>query len=200
VSGSEPPPAPDWQLRLAALPTAPGLARAFVTQTLRRWSVSRDCSETAELLVSELVTNAVRRTGRADGPAMPYPTETVVVVGVRVSLRSDVVRLEVWDRDPTPPVPAEPTVKDESGRGLHIVGALSEAWGVRSSRAGGKVVWCDVARAEKTTPTQRLVPAPLPKRQPQRPIRSGHSSTAQLKPDIAMLEQVIWGLRRARTG
>src|SRR5258708_23742986 len=100
---------------LAALPTAPGLARAFVTQTLRGWSIADACRDDIELLASELVTNAVRHTGRADGPPTPRPIETVVVVGVRVSLRGPVIRLEVWDHDPRTAVPAAPSPEDESG-------------------------------------------------------------------------------------
>jgi anti-sigma regulatory factor (Ser/Thr protein kinase) len=142
----DPPTGRDRTQLLAALPTAPGLARAFVTQTLQDWSVTDISYEDVELLTSELVTNAVRHTGRADGPPVPQPTETVVVVGIRVCLHGSVVRLEVWDNDSRPPVPVQPRPDDESGRGLLLVEALSQAWGTRPSRVGGKVVWCEVAR------------------------------------------------------
>lgn len=138
---------------LAALPTAPRLARAFVTQTLHAWSVPETCHADVELLTSELVTNAIQHTGRADGSPLPQPAETVAVIGVRVRLRDTVVRLEVWDNDPRPPVPAQPSPDDESGRGLLLVATLSQAWGTRPSRVGGKVVWCDVVRDDSAALT-----------------------------------------------
>src|SRR4051812_6483183 len=71
-------------LRLAALPTAPRVARMFVAQPSSVAGMPQATAETALLLVSELVTNAVRATGRVDGPPVPLPTERVAVLLVRV--------------------------------------------------------------------------------------------------------------------
>src|SRR3954469_1733761 len=59
---------PQRSLRLAALPTAPHLARVFVTHAARQLQLSSECAETAELIMSELVTNAVKQVGRVTGP------------------------------------------------------------------------------------------------------------------------------------
>ena len=135
-------------LRLAALPTAPGIARAFVTQVGAGLGVPDACTETAQLLASELVTNAVKQTGRVDGPPMPLPAEFVAVVSLRVGTTAGAVRLEVWDNDPTPAVLAEQSLTSEGGRGLFLVEALSREWGCYESRKGGKVVWCDVPTSD----------------------------------------------------
>jgi len=189
--------APGCMLRLAALPTAPSLARAFVMHTVRDWPVSDDCRESLRLLASELVTNAIRHTGRVDGPPTPLPTETVAITCVQVRLLGPVVRLEVWDSNPVPAVRADPSPEAETGRGLVLVEALSQEWGSYPSRIGGKVVWCDVVceeAAEPPEPVDQAVVTPLPKRvrQPATPAPLPLQSAA----DIALLERVLWGLRR----
>ncbi|WTW94282.1 ATP-binding protein [Streptomycetaceae bacterium NBC_01309] len=89
-----------------------------------------------ELLVSELVTNAVQHS----------PQSTTVTVEV---LRGDrTVRIAVTDAGVLLPRPrraksAAESSADEHGRGLLLVEALAEAWGSRPV-PGGKVVWCDV--------------------------------------------------------
>src|SRR3954447_1577746 len=98
-------------------------ARRFVSQHVPG-------SHDAVLVASELVTNAVVNT---EGP-------------VRVSLTCDVsnVTIEVWDDDPTAlPQAREAALDRVGGRGLHIVGVLSEAWGHRADPPG-KVVWARV--------------------------------------------------------
>ena len=181
-------------LRLAALPTAPSLARAFVTHTTRNWPVSDDCRESLQLLVSELVTNAARHTGRVDGPPTPLPTEPVAVVGLQIRLLGPAVRLEVWDNDPMPAVRADLSLEAENGRGLFLVEALSRAWGSYTHQAGGKVVWCDVAREGAAEPATPPVGAPLPKRV--RQAAAPAPLPLQSAVDIELLERVIWGLRR----
>lgn len=140
---------PTRVLRLAALPTAPRMARMFTGQSVRLFGMSKEQGETALLLVSELVTNAVKRTGRVVGPPLPLPTETVAVVAVRLRLLADCLRLEVWDNDTTVPEPRLQDDSAEDGRGLFLVAALSRSWGSYSPAglgANGKVVWCEVAR------------------------------------------------------
>lgn len=139
-------------LRLAALPTAPHLARVFVADASRRFRLPLECGETARLLVSELVTNAVKATGRADGPAAARPTEFVATVVVGVRLVPGRLRIEVWDGAAEPPVVGAPSTDDEAGRGLVLVGALSTRWGSYPTQqpghgCGGKIVWCEVEAA-----------------------------------------------------
>lgn len=97
--------------------------------------------DTAELLATELVSNAVRHT---KGPA-----------ALRVRWADGVLRIGAWDTDPQPPEPpcrldqlADPDL--ESGRGLALVRSCADLWGWQPlSRDGsrGKYVWCDVGAA-----------------------------------------------------
>ena len=128
-------PRPDQQhaaLDLGALPTAPGCGRAWTRQILWEWGLSA-LQESTELLVSELVTNAVQAARAATG-ATP----------VRLWLLSDTVRVVilVWDASPEPPVRMSSGDDAETGRGLLLVEAISDQWGSYPVRdEGGKVVW-----------------------------------------------------------
>jgi anti-sigma regulatory factor (Ser/Thr protein kinase) len=131
-------------LELAALPTAVPCARLHARQVLWEWRLG-GLSEVAELVVSELVTNAVQATA---GRQMPAP--------VRLRLSSDGSRalVEVWDADSRPPQPRAvevdgvPDLAAESGRGLLLVAALSAQWGWYPERqCGGKVVWAELLKA-----------------------------------------------------
>lgn len=129
-------------VRLDALPSAPQGARRFVVDALQRWHVAADTVETAELVTSELVTNAVVATGRAEGPAEAESTETVPIIRVRVGLVMGSVVVEVWDNSVLPPVPSGlPDDDSESGRGLFLVRQVSRDWGYWLPAWGGKVVW-----------------------------------------------------------
>ncbi len=113
-----------WPLRsyleLGALPTAVPCARLHARHLLWEWGLNGLAAD-AELLVSELVTNAVKATtGRQQA-------------AIRLQLSSDNtrVRVEVWDADPEPPAPKDltedgtPDLREEGGRGLFLVAALS---------------------------------------------------------------------------
>lgn len=111
-----------------------GEARRFVDTILEQW----DCQallDDVQLLVSELVTNAVVHAG-SDAQ-------------VAVRLLPDALRIEVVDREPEPlPAPKRPSRPDaESGRGLFLVEQLAAAWGVEPFD-GGKSVWFEVARPD----------------------------------------------------
>jgi anti-sigma regulatory factor (Ser/Thr protein kinase) len=90
--------------------------------------------EPAELLASELLTNALRHTR---GPA---------ALKLRRAGRS--FRLGAWDTDPAPPVTGRPRdPDDESGRGLPLVEACADDWGwfrIDADGSGGKYVWCEL--------------------------------------------------------
>lgn len=132
-------------LLLGALPSAVPCARLHARQLLWEWSLS-EVAEAAELLLSELLTNAVQA-ARATINDLP--------VNVRLSANRDRLLIEVWDSNVQPPVPRVlengfPQVDAESGRGLFLVETLSERWGWYPTRnPEGKVTWCELGREDK---------------------------------------------------
>jgi anti-sigma regulatory factor (Ser/Thr protein kinase) len=116
-------------LELGALPGAVPCARLHARHVLWEWNL-KGLGESAELVVSELVTNAIQAS-RTAGRHLP----------VRLRLLSDQARvvIHVWDSSPDPPQPAQAGDTDESGRGLLLVEAMSTAWDWYS-HDGGKVV------------------------------------------------------------
>jgi anti-sigma regulatory factor (Ser/Thr protein kinase) len=114
--------ADDWPLQtyleLGALPSAVPCARSHAREVLWEWGLS-ELSETVELLVSELVTNAVKTT-RAMSDSF--------VVRFRLLADNSHVMIIVWDANPEPPARVNATDDDESGRGLLLVEALSKKW------------------------------------------------------------------------
>ncbi|MFJ7773218.1 ATP-binding protein [Streptomyces sp. NPDC097107] len=105
----------------------PRRLRRLVRASLTHWR-RPDLVETAELLLTELATNALRH---AHGPD----------IGVRVQLQDDHLVIEVNDGSPLVPVPRCAGPDDENGRGLLLVEALAGAWGVS---ADGTTTWCTV--------------------------------------------------------
>ena len=120
-------------LELGALPGAVPSARLHARHVLREWGLTA-VSEDAELLVSELVTNAVHAS-----QSMEW------IFPVRLRLLSDrtQVLILVSDANPRPPIRADAGEDDESGRGLVLVETFSERWGWHATpETAGKVVWC----------------------------------------------------------
>jgi sodium/proline symporter len=113
-------------------PRSPSAARNFVKsvigELLQRTAPGNLCDD-LELVVSELVTNAVRA-----------GTESV---GVALSLEGDRIVLRVSDDAGGWPEARDPGVDDTGGRGLPLVSAISSSWGVRLSGTG-KVVWAEL--------------------------------------------------------
>lgn len=94
--------APDRPWRFAALPAAPHMAPAFVAQEVWRHRISAERGEAAKLRVSEAVTNVVKATGRAMGPAIVPVGELVVTAVVRVRPGSERLCLRLWNRAALP--------------------------------------------------------------------------------------------------
>ena len=139
----QPRPLDAGMLALAASPASPFRARRYTRFFLDSCrGVSAATGETAELLVSELVTNAVRfagdpaRTLRYPGHANASP--------ISLSLRHfpGCLLIEVHDADGNPPVLSGHDDLAENGRGLVLVGALSKEWSYFFPLDGGKVVYC----------------------------------------------------------
>ena len=113
--------------------SSPKVARDFAHRSLLSWSLA-PLVEDAEMVVSELVTNAVRH---------GLPGMRTVVPALQLVLLKHERRLVVVVTDPGDKVPAvsERCDFDETGRGLRIVAALSGAWGWAPLVTGGKAVW-----------------------------------------------------------
>ncbi|MFC5802567.1 SpoIIE family protein phosphatase [Streptomyces formicae] len=106
---------------------APGRARRLARRALARWGLE-ELSDSVELLVSEVVTNAVRYAERP--------------VTLRL-LRTDVLRCEVGDDSPQLPRQRRARDTDEGGRGLFLVNRLARRWGA-TRLSTGKVVWFEL--------------------------------------------------------
>ncbi|NNG88726.1 ATP-binding protein [Streptomyces cacaoi] len=121
-----------------ARPESVGRARAFVTEILAEWGVSGR-AEDIRLCVSELATNAVVH-GTAPGHGF--------LVGLVVE--GDVVRTEVHDGRARRPKARRATAVDTTGRGLALVDALADGWGVEERIPCGKLVWACFKTAGET--------------------------------------------------
>ncbi|MET9803432.1 SpoIIE family protein phosphatase [Streptomyces sp. NPDC006368] len=106
---------------------APGRARRLARRALARWDLE-ELTDSVELLVSEVVTNAVRYAERP--------------VTLRL-LRTDVLRCEVGDDSPQLPRQRRARDTDEGGRGLFLVNRLARRWGA-TRLSTGKVVWFEL--------------------------------------------------------
>jgi anti-sigma regulatory factor (Ser/Thr protein kinase) len=134
------------RLDLVSLPSAPARARRHTKATLTGWQAG-ELIDTAELLVSELVTNAIRFSRR--GPGGQARPREVPDITVTLRLLNAELIIEVADPDPNPPVLASDVADDaESGRGLLITEALSREWSYHLSPDGGKVVYCVIDRSQ----------------------------------------------------
>ena len=130
-------------LPLGALPTAVPCARGYTRVILDEWNLA-SLADSAELIVSELVTNSVQAT--ADKHGQPRYSEAGLPV-VHLRFASDHVRVlaEVWDSVPRVPAPRRTGADEEGGRGLTLVETLSERWGWSTVPGWpGKVVWAEL--------------------------------------------------------
>jgi anti-sigma regulatory factor (Ser/Thr protein kinase) len=122
-------------------PRSASSARDFLRGTFAGWQAAGDASlDTALLVVTELVTNAVRHSGSR--------------VTLAVTLEEGRLLLEVTDEAPGRPTLRDPGWESTGGRGLLLVQAVSTRWGVRPADSGaehqatagaGKVVWAELA-------------------------------------------------------
>ncbi len=120
------------RLELPGTPAAPSVARLFIRNLCQEWGAAAVC-DVAELLSSELVTNAVVHARSNVELEAAYD-------------EAHVLRIDVYDRSPQtvtePPFP--PSEGAEGGRGLAIVARLAQRWGV-DALSQGKRVWFTLA-------------------------------------------------------
>ncbi|MEV1084516.1 ATP-binding protein, partial [Streptomyces sp. NPDC050211] len=132
-----------FHFELAAHPGSPAQARRLTRARLTGWSVGEDTCDSAALIVSELVTNAILHTA-----------STHIVCELHDG--ADLVRIAVRDEGCAPgePHPAAPRSEEEHGRGLFLVDALCRAWGAQE-HGPGLLVWAELPRE-----TAEAVPGP----------------------------------------
>ncbi|MGD1218078.1 ATP-binding protein [Streptomyces krungchingensis] len=124
-----------FRFELSAHPGSVAQARRLTRARLARWAVCEDTCDTATLVVSELVTNAI-----------------VHAAGERVVCElhdgDDLVRIAVRDEGCAPgePHPSPQRPEEEHGRGLLLVAAMSRAWGAQDT-GPGLLVWAELDRS-----------------------------------------------------
>lgn len=114
-------------LEIQADPAVVACARLWASRHLEQWSL-QDHAFTTELIVSELLTNAIR-----------YATAPIRLRLIRTTS----LTCEVWDASNTAPHLRRARIFDEGGRGLMLVAQLAHQWGTRQSSAG-KVIWAQI--------------------------------------------------------
>ncbi|MFJ6723837.1 ATP-binding protein [Streptomyces sp. NPDC091281] len=143
------------QLNLVAVASAVSVSRHFVRLTLGKWqagSVEGD----AALVVSELVTNAIKVSGVLDRQPTWAEMDALALVTVRlIGLDASIV-VEVGDASQEQPVLRRPDGDAEGGRGLLLVEEIAENWGSYRTRRG-KAVWAEI-------PVPEVTPSGLPRR------------------------------------
>ncbi|MBW8800389.1 MAG: ATP-binding protein [Streptomyces sp.] len=123
-----------FRFELAAHPGSPAQARRLVRARLTGWSVCADTCDTAALVISELVTNAIVHTASSR-------------VVCELHDHDDTVRIAVQDEgcSPDEPHPSPQRPEEEHGRGLLLVEALCQAWGAQE-HGPGLLVWAELPR------------------------------------------------------
>ncbi|WP_079177642.1 ATP-binding protein [Streptomyces mangrovisoli] len=121
-----------FRFELAAHPGSPAQARRLTRARLTGWSVCEDTCDTAALVISELVTNAIVHTASSR-------------VVCELHDHDDTVRIAVRDEGCAPgePQPSPQRPEEEHGRGLLLVGALCAAWGAQE-HGPGLLVWAEL--------------------------------------------------------
>lgn len=115
-------------MELQALPSRIGQVRRIVSAQLRYWHLD-PLIDHAALGVTELLTNVHRHA---------QPDKSCIV---EIELLLERLTVSVHDHDPRLPTVREVGASSTSGRGLALIAAVSESWGVRPRGGAGKVVW-----------------------------------------------------------
>ena len=115
--------------QLPARDTSVAAARRRVGERLCEWGVAEPVHENAALIVSELFTNALVHTDSAE-----------IICRVQTTLETVYLAITDQGHGVSGPEVREPE-EEENGRGLLLVNALAELWGVRSENGYGRTVW-----------------------------------------------------------
>lgn len=121
------------RLRVAAVPAAARETRHWAVDLVRAHGAKASAARTVELLVSEVVTNAVKYGAVADA----------IAISLRCTDGS--VTIRVSDDSTVRPVVRKARPSDLGGRGMELVERLADAWGVDVDARRGKTVWFRVS-------------------------------------------------------
>ncbi|MGZ4478167.1 MAG: SpoIIE family protein phosphatase [Nocardioidaceae bacterium] len=135
---SRPDPVVTWEVRPEA--DAVHKARRAASRALRDWALPQWLVDDVTLVVSEMVTNALRH-GRPP-------------VSLRLRRARSSLVLEVWDGAAFLPRRLRPTPEDEGGRGVQLMALLADRWGARPLSTG-KATWCIFRLAEASVEAPR---------------------------------------------
>lgn len=126
---------------LPAMTSSVATARVHTRALMEKWDLMAVVDD-AEVVVSEIVTNAIKATNAIPEPAS-YPDlyDRLEVVCLCVYLDGGDLVIEVWDPKYESPERRDVDLYDEGGRGLWLVESLSREWGTRWPPTGGKIVW-----------------------------------------------------------
>ncbi|MFE9765548.1 ATP-binding protein [Streptomyces sp. NPDC005808] len=123
-----------WQL--PRTPRSAPHARRLLRTQLTDWQIDGEVAETAELLLSELISNSLKHACTPPGHEL----------GLRLATYDGLLRVEVADADDRRPVPRQAAPGEEGGRGLTLIQALAERWGFCPRQHGtGKATWAELA-------------------------------------------------------
>lgn len=132
----------DIEFRLPRHARSVGRARALLREQATSWKLPDEVTETAVLLLSELMTNAYRHAKVSPGRE----------IWARCVLNGDGrLHVSVTDASDTLPTPREASLEDETGRGIALVAALADDWGAAPRPCGiGKTVWFELKLGSET--------------------------------------------------
>nr|WP_203600114.1 ATP-binding protein [Streptomyces sp. SID9727] len=126
------------------MPSRIGQVRRIISAQLRYWHLDSLIDQTA-LGVTELLTNVHRH-------AQPDKSCTV-----EIELLLERLTVSVHDHDPRLPTVREADDSSTSGRGLALIAAVSESWGVRPRGGAGKIVWFTLPAPAPLAPPSHVV-------------------------------------------
>ncbi|MFE1957277.1 ATP-binding protein [Streptomyces sp. NPDC059479] len=132
-------------LRWSSHPRCVALARLELRKALAGWGLS-ELEDSAVLIVSELLSNAGLH-------AKVTPEQ---IIETRYFRSSGALRIEVHDGSPERPQPRTPDPEATDGRGLLLVDALADEWGVADRAGPGKMIWASLSlqgAAERNAPS-----------------------------------------------
>ncbi|MFF9039339.1 ATP-binding protein [Streptomyces sp. NPDC014892] len=180
-----------FRFELAAHPGAVAQARRVTRTQLTGWALCEDTCDTAALVVSELVTNAIVHTASSQ-------------IVCELHDGDELVRIAVRDEGCAPgePHPSPQRPEEEHGRGLLLIESLCRSWGAQPVGLG-LLVWADVPRAllasaAPAIPTQ-TVAADAPDAVADRPLGADMTLGAGNGADTAARSDLGWGAKKPPT-